>query len=655
MTTEPHDPTAPPGPADDDDHHREPEPAFEPEIADVEDAVRHVVPGEAGPARSWATAAVTAAATAEALGGPAGARRPPPPAAEPVRPATPAGPGPTAARPGADPQEQLGPWLRRAAELTERFGDAELRARLGAIADRRADGFRVTVLGAGPPLASAVNAVLGQEVLPVRAPRPLPVPVCPSEDPRIEVVEPAAQGAVLALEPASWAGLPDDADVRVFVDSDPLRATDGELVVVDTDCCRTPVDAVCRASDVVLVVVNATSPLGLTERVMIADRVLAAHVGRVAVVVAQLAQIEPDERLPVLRYVVNRAAKLGPGLEVLTADGTAQDIGVETLASALPRLTASSVRPALRRAQVIGQLADHVAGLVPRAEAADGVARRTADDGAAARRAAELRIEECGLEWLGVRNEVQRRETRTVGLLRAALLDHRSDLAERLEFALQQSGDPQKWWREEFEYHLRRDVEGAVRRQERELAQRATEDAQWLDRRVNELFGRTVGVTPSPSTPLDLDEARPRASLGPDLTRYKLGFRIAPVLAAGIVGAFIGGPVAAAVTSAAAVAVGEVRLRDMLADQRQRLVVPLRSAVDDAVGRVTDELADRVRRSYEGVLDDVLRSERLWREGELAGLAPAAGPDPRWVELAADARTLHDEVSAAPARGGTAR
>jgi hypothetical protein len=573
------------------------------------------------------------------------------------------GPDPrSAARPPAAPPtapvelgERLGPWLRRAEKLVDEVAEPALATRLAAVGSRRGEPYRVAVLGTGPALAAAVNELLGREVLPPRAPRPLPVPVVASTDPRLEVVGPAAPPTTLALEPPSWSRLTDDDVVRVLVDSDVLRELDGELLVVDTDRCTTPVRDACASCDIVLAVVNATSPLGMTERAMIENDCLGAHVPRVAVVVSQLHHIEPDERRPVLRYIANRAAKLGAGLEVAVADPALAQAGYATLAAAFPRLTARPERTSLRWSQVVGQLGDVVAELVDVATRRIEAAEQATLHDAATRRAAELRLAERGLDWTGVRNELQHRANQNVDLLRLGLLNYRKDLTDRLEFALQQSSDPRKWWHEEFEYHLRRDLEGMVRRYEHELTRRADLDAQWLDQRTEELFGRTVGTRTGTGAdhPIDLDDPELRTIDARDVAQYKVGFRVVPAVAAAVV-SLIGGPVGAAVAGAVAIVAGELRLRRVVDDQRALVAVPLRAAVDGAVNRVSDELSDRVRRAYAGVVDDVAHAESVWRDAELAGL-PAARPDHRWTAVVDAARILHDDLCAALAQEGTAR
>jgi hypothetical protein len=296
---------------------------------------------------------------------------------------------------------------------------------------------------------------------------------------------------------------------------------------------------------------------------------------------------------------------------------------------------------------LVGELVDVAAHRVQAAEQA------TLDD-ATARRAAELRIEERGLDWSEVRNELQRRANHNVDLLRLGLLNYRKDLTDRLEFALGQSSDPRKWWHDEFEYHLRRDLEGIVRRYEHELTRRADLDAQWLDRRTDELFGRTVVAGNEPDRPIDLVDPELREIDAADMSQYKVGFRVVPAVAAALVSVF-GGPVGAAVAGAVTIVLGEIKVRGMIDDQRELVVAPLRAAVDGVVNRLSDELSDRVRRTYASVLDAVVHAERGWRDAELAGLGPAVPPDPRLADVVDAARVLHHDLLAVLPQTGTAR
>lgn len=553
----------------------------------------------------------------------------------------------------------LGPWLRRAGRLTGLAEGPELADRLAEIDRRRLDTFRLAVLGSGRGFQNLVDMLLGIPALPRTASLQGAVLVQPSADPRLEIDHPGRERLVLSLEESSWdqaAGHP--AAVRVLVDSEFLRAVDGELVVLDSERgAGTDPGSDPAAGDVVVLAVTASSPLGMDERTLLERQLRDGHVQRVAVVVTGLDQIDPDERETVLRYIRNRAGKIAPGVELLTAPLDTHDGEVKELREAVLRLTDPAQRSTMRAAQVAGRLGDHLARLVAVAEQGKAAADRAEGERAGRIRDAEQELEGRLVDWLGVRDELQHRGSGNVDELRASLLSYRADLQERLRFDLSRSRDPRQWWEEEFEYRLRRDLEATVRRYEGQLERHITADLQWLDGRTQELFGRPVAARPGAHAPVMPDGPQRRDIDAPDLTRYRIGLRVAPAVA-GLLGVLFipGGILAMGLASAAALAAGELKLHGMVTEQRELVAAALPAAVDRAINAMSDELSTRVRSLYAGFLDDVERSSRGWHDTELAAIrGDDRDPPPGWAKLGVAARELRDEVRTAVETEGGAR
>lgn len=545
---------------------------------------------------------------------------------------------------------RLGPWLRSTRALVDRFNYPVSVAQLADIERRHADVFRLAVIGTGPSLNRLVNALAGSPVLPAGEPLTVPVAVLPDGDPHVEITMPGSGCVSLPLEDASWSRVSEDAlAVRVLADSDFLRAVEGELVVLDTDGCeRHRVADAAAASDVVLLAVRATSPLGMAERELLESQVLGRHVQRVAVVVTLLDHIDDDEREPVLRYIANRAERVSPAVHVLTGpiDGSVDEL--TELRTTVLGLADAASRRAMRHAQVTGQLADLLGHLVQVAEQGAAAAAQSAAERSVVTQAAEHDLEGRRLDWLDVRNELQRRGTSNVEELRSSLLAYRAKLLDHLGFDLKRSREPRRWWEDEFGYRFRRELEATVRRHEDQLGRNVAADLHWLDSRTAGLFGRPVATRSGEQAPLTPDDPQLPGIDAPDLSHYRVGLRIAPAVA-GLLGSLLipGGVVAVGLASAATLAAGELRLQGMITEEHQLVAAQLPAAIDRGINGVSDELSNRVRELYAGFLDDTERAERAWHDAQLAAVR---GPDPQespWPALAAQAQALHDELRSA--------
>ena len=553
-------------------------------------------------------------------------------------------------RPEPRPAVALGPLLRRAERLTAQVGGdrgAALTEELARLARRRNDMFRLAVCGTSAAVRSTVDTLLGVSVLPSTRTVP-PLAVGCSADARLEL----PPETTLPLAAASWDQLPEDAaDVRVLLDVEFLRALDGEIEVAADGA--TPTGA-----DVLLLAVVAGSSLSLPEREFLDQQVNTAHVQRAAVIVSGLEEVDPDERDGVLRYIGKRAEQVSPGIEVLVLPPAASaDAEVKELREAVLRLGEAATRPRLREVQVLSKLTDHAAALLVAAGEGEQGAVEEKRRRAAERREAEQRIDDRRVDTLAVRNELRQRGTRSVEKLRRSLLAFREDLLDRLRFDLKRSRDPRQWWEEDLSFRLRRELEAAVRRYEGQLENSMTADLEWLDSRCRELFGRSVATGRGPHSPLSPEGPELRDTDAPDLTRYRLGVRIAPAVA-GLLGVLFipGGIIAMGLASAVALAAGEIKLQGMVAEQHDQMAAELPGAVDRAIDAVSDQLSNRIKELYGGLLNDVERGGQTWQGAELSTLIRIDAPHKEGVDhraLGSEARELLAELRAATTAGET--
>lgn len=559
---------------------------------------------------------------------PAGPSRPEGP--ERVRASSaPTRPAPVAAR--------LPRWLRAARELGEQLDSADVAAAVEALAHQRHGPFRLAVVGAARPLYALVNRMLDTPVLPVTDVLP---PLIVKAGPERRLVVTTADGAVehrLPEPAAAWEGVHEAGSVRLLLDDELLQQIDGELVVVRVeDPDAGPLLAGC---DAVALVTSATAGLGMDERELLERDAPGRHATRTVVLVTQLERIDPDERADVVDYISTRAGQLGVAVVV-------PDIGVPGAETdAILALAASEDRETHRALRLTSLLADRVETL---GEVAEHRRKRDELETAARRGAAERELDARLLDWHSLRNDLQQRANVNVAELRSSLLSYRADLLDRLEFDLKRSRDPRQWWEEEFAYRLRRDLEATVRRYEGRIERNVTGDLEWLDGRTRALFDRSVARTPAARAILRPDaEPTPRID-GPDLSRYRLGIRIAPTVA-GLLGVLFipGGIIAMGLASAAALAAGELKLQGMVNEQRALVAAELPRALDRAINRISDELSDRIHAVYDEYVDQAERTEKDWRDTELAAIHDAGrARGAPLAQLAADAHALHQELCA---------
>jgi hypothetical protein len=554
---------------------------------------------------------------------------------------------PTAESVPGDPGLALEGWIADAERFAGEYGLQPVEEQLAALRRRRLlPGFRVAVIGESNRGKSfLVNALLGTDVLPSGARgRALPPVSVVAGQPHIELVLPDGGREERELQAASWHDLGRAAAIRCFVDNAWLRELDVELV--DTPAINesverlTLVQRTLDASDAVLLVVSAATPLSLTERHFLAREVVGRHIARVAVITSRWDTIEPEERAGVLEFVTEEAAAISPQLVVGAIDPDDPD----ALRSLVVGLAERSDRALWRDRQHAHQLLDAVDALSEASRAGVAAASLDAQQRRAALEDATRETERRKLSWDRTRIELDRRRIALAQALRAQLAATRDAVIAGLMHEAERTPDAAKWWERDLPWALDRELAATARNLDKALVAGLDADLAWLDTKL-EAGGH------APRRRSDLDAAR--QADGPeienlelrDLDRWRLFTRAGGGLAT-IAGALLFPPAGLALGITGAVA-GEFHLRGAAAEQREQVRSRVAGEVDTAMRAHGDAIHARLEEFYAKLLDDFATKQTAWEQARVRALEAAddrSGPD--WQRLAAGADDLRARITA---------
>ena len=570
---------------------------------------------------------------------------PPPPLAQPAVAAKPPPDG-AAERTLVIDRTDLVAWLQEAETLLRPLQspdlERELRRLYRRLSSRR---FNVVVAGErGRGKSTLINLLLDQHLLPTDLLNSGPtfLEVAAAEEPYLETVSPvgnkerrgySAQDLQARLTDSSAQG----GQVSIGIENGWLAGDGMRLVEIpsseelDETALARLVDVMVSA-DAVLLAVNATMALSLSEKSFVERYVLERQTPRVAVVLTYLDMIKQDERREVVNFVRGKLDSWAPSIPLCLAQegvvpqdsrwGSEVIVGAEALRTLLSVWARSGERQSLIHRQVrsnLRQLLAMARALLESQQRAASLADEERQQEAAQARAL---LEGRRLDWEELRLEMDRRQLSSEQWLEEKLRQCGRRILGDLLFELRRSHYPREWWERDLPVLLGRQLERTEESLQQSLEGRVLADARWLAGEVKSQFSRHLG---RPSRPerieLEAEEAPEAPEALKDLHRLRLYVRSGS-LTAGFIGwqviplgawapRMIGGAVALS---------GEVFLRYEVKRQREVLSQALPGLLQRIVEEGVGVAKLRLGEAYGDVLEAIQREEEAWLRMEAQGL-----------------------------------
>jgi hypothetical protein len=576
--------------------------------------------------------------------------------------------------------DELDGWLTEAVGLAEKFGLHEIGVSLRQLRVRSIrPGFRICVSGASASGKSQlINQLVGQEVLPAGGGPSPPVPVLLAAGGQswVETLEPGKPPERYALDASGWAqvtGRPVTPRLRVRVSTDSawLREHDIELLEVpgyDTldQAQLSMVEDGLVGGDAVIVVTRVPGAFGLAERAFVAEEIPGGgQAAAVLVVVSRLDNLGEDAG-SVVERIRALAAAITPAIAVLPGPGGTSAMASDParladLRAAVDRLASRKDRLAAKARQIAMSLAGECAAMMSVANeglAATALSRQAREQ---ARRQLDTEVARGDIDWDRIRAELERRRLAVADALRQRLEAGREQMVEHLTLQLSAHPNPKAFWEQQLPYAVRREISAAAAAQTAALDRQVAADAAWLERTVGHVFGPQAGTAPPPATaPGPLLQPAQALADPPAANRLeladphnqglwmRLGARAGVALAgAGAAATFAFPPLTILGALGGAVLGDEVLYRPWVADQRQKVQVALRAAVDAAINAHMQAVLDRTKAAYAALAESTRARQRSWQAARLAAVA-APGPEPvPWNELRDAAGALRGRIDSA--------
>jgi hypothetical protein len=505
-------------------------------------------------------------------------------------------------------------------------------------------GFNVVVAGEGSRgKTTLINSLLGEEVIPIGIELPT-VLVSPRNDRALVVRKPGCPPQRLPVEIESWQRIATEREIvqektgrstrdliELQIPCERLAAGQVHLLEVFGSECDSHATTVLHEAlswaDAALIVVSAINAMSRSEREFVQQHVIAREIPRVAVVLTRLDNVTASQATKVVEHVRDVLAELGANIVLgtirhrneLDGDMKLAFAGPDELATLLQAWASDPAHVDLLGRQARAQLMTIAETARAQNAAEQELLALSETERDVALKGARKAIDHARLDWMDIRNELDRRALDAGDTIGSALAGQKITLTERLAYELRNRPNLKAWWEEDLPFRMREEMTRIGREIEGLIARRIAEDVGWLQQKATKRFGQGVwlNLRNEPGNWRSLSQERkPRTITDVAQTRMfaRIGF-------AGItlVGYLIAGPVGIAVSLASGI-ISEAVIGHKMTDQKQQLAVALDHVVEATLRETGRLIIKRIKNIYRQLADCVEGEEKHWFESKITAI-----------------------------------
>lgn len=369
----------------------------------------------------------------------------------------------------------------------------------------------------------------------------------------------------------------------------------------------------------VLMVVNASMALSLTERAFLEQHIFSKKIPKIVIVISHLDIINPNERIKVLEYVRSKLKEWQAPAAVLTTftelsieeQELVDGHGIKALWKFLNEWSTDPEHQQLRALQVGSQLYDLLQryGELVKIQMGNVVEEEKKQFQIHGEK--KQQIERQRLDWEDIRLELLQRNNKLLTWLEKSFRQYQPELFERLSHDLSQTYDPKKWWQETMPYSLRNELLHFGKTISEQLNERISNDFIWLDQVAQKRLGWRIEPSKPPTMTFEKSPTTVSGEEdGLNLHRIQILSRLG-IAAATIIGYVLYGPLGIAISVGGGLA-SELFINKSIKTQKQQLQVKLGNLIDTHSYLVLNNITERIMVVFEKVLQTLKDQENLW-------------------------------------------
>lgn len=575
------------------------------------------------------------------------AERPPEPSAAPTE-AVRVGPG-----------RELTGALKELSGALKSMNQKQLAASLaGVLQDAQRDRFTVAVVGEfSRGKSTLINRLVGKDFLPVGN---MPTTAVLTrirhrkEEALVSFDKAGQRLKSLPLSRAAWDGLTaenfggkePEGTVLVGVNAPWLERNGIELMDTpgagDLDNRRAQViGEALLGADGAVITVSATSPLSLSEKLFIEQRLLSRKTPYLMLAVTKLDQVPQDQRAEVADYIVSRLKLWNMDIPVflpyeveMGTDRYQAVMGLERIRNQLAAWQRDPRRVQLTRRWIASRAASIADTAISSLQEQAVLLQAGEEKREELIRKKNQQLSKAAVAWEDLRLKLLERGRGCEELLQKKAQEHQDSITERLQYEAAHAGKPEKWWNEDYPYRLKVELANMSAGIENAATRRITEDANWFNAALEQQFkthvlvekvsiaGRDALENASVSAgPVfeDLEKKRTVARIGTTvltIAGYALCTQIGALPLIATMGVGTGSAL-----------ITERVFGEKLGRQQQEIKSAIRRNIPELIEAAMAESGKRLRAVYDDMLSAAVEKEKSWTQAQREAIAAAAQPE----------------------------
>ena len=517
------------------------------------------------------------------------------------------------------------------------------------------DKFKISVVGEfSRGKSTFINLLFGRDLVPVGS---LPTTailtkVTHSQREMLVFVDSKGKKKVMPLESRSWEGLTADvngADPQgvafVGVNSEWLAETGIEIIDTpgagDLEQKRALlINDALLCGDGAIITIRAEQALSMSEQEFIEQRLLAAKIPCLMLIVTHLDNVKPKERASVMKFIKDKLSLWKVDIPVfIPQDGIeipemdcSNFTGIEAIRAEMNKWITDTEHWNRKRASVCTQLLSIMDIAKFSINEKEKLLLLDKDKRDEVMRQQKTQISKIQLYWEELRLEVMKRCNKCYVWLSDSAKEKTEMLVERLQYEAAHAGSPQKWWEEDYPYRLKVERMNLAVSLESGLTQIYTNDLRWLNNVLEKQFKLSVFVEKDVIADKDTyTEMKPISSVEFENIEKQRTWASVGVGAATIAGVMLSVPlgiVVLPVVSSIAVGKGGAVLSDIffkrkLEEQQHAIKEALAKDIPRMIDNALAISEQRLQDAYNKILKEASAQEELWVKAQLEALTAA--------------------------------
>jgi len=512
-------------------------------------------------------------------------------------------------------------------------------------------GFRLGFIGEfSRGKSTLINRLLNRDLLPVRA---IPTTGClisivAGKQESLKVRSSQNELEIRTIEQSSWSDLLANnqvsskqnrrTEVCLTVDDSWLKNIDIELIDtpgidnLSRPSTTLPYDVLSKC-DAAVILISATSPFSMTEKIFLEQEVLGRHIPNVLVAVSNLDKIIQAEKASVLEVISNRVMEISTAIPILSLHPleptTLENDALERVRTQIELMASKGKRRLSRKRKVLNQLISYLNLLIEVGQSVTSIEPKNATDKEKVLRQADQNIIRYQRAWEEILFDFEERRKQHEDKWNQKILDFKEKLKVELSGKLQNSKNIKACSESVLPKILKHQLLALKKELENDTLTTMFDNFNWLKDEINRKFTRQIVAK-------DIDL--------PDLKVFQVDTDYDPIVAglSAVIAMMFGGVIGKIIEL-----LGNLVIIDTT-DQRRRT---LEQKLDELIGQVVDEycqnISERLMKIYGQLIQETKKNQAVWRtawESSLKNTVNEGGKKEQWENLITQASALKQEI-----------